>query len=122
MAKTPQKDSIVSDDELFEFYLSILPPFLSIDSVTKEREGQPSWPPTACDVSGYKKSKVRSWIDDGRVPSKMVDGKRKVQTFGLLKLLFSSPDDKPTQLKHAPLEGRQYRRTHERIARTAHTP
>ena len=119
MAKTPQKDSAVSDDELFEYYLSILPPFLSIDTTVRGPDGQPSRETTASSVSGWKKSKIRKWIEEGRVQSKMVDGKRKVQTFSLLKLLFSLPDDKPTQLKHAPLEGRQYRRTHDRIAERA---
>jgi hypothetical protein len=110
MAKTPRKNSVPSDDELFEYYLSILPPLLSIDTTADRNE------PTACSVSGYRKSKIREWIDEDRVQTKMVDGKRKVQTFSLLKLLFNSPEDKPTQLKHAPLEGRQYRRTHERVA------
>src|SRR5260221_12200917 len=101
MAETLQWNADVSDDELFEYYLSKYSPYLSIDTTTDRNE------PTACSVSGYRKSKIRQWIKEGKVRSKMVDGKRKVQTFSLLKILFSTPDDKPVPLKHAPLEGRQ---------------
>jgi hypothetical protein len=121
MAKTPQQDAVVSDDDLFKFYLTTLPPFLAVETTVRDGDGQPLRQPTACDVATCGKSKIYGWIKEGKVRTKLVDGKRKVETFSLLQYLFNSPEDKPTQLKHAPLAGKQYRRVrravqHEQVA------
>jgi hypothetical protein len=117
MAEMLQRNDVVSDDELFEFYLKNLPPYLSITTVVEDRTE-----PTAVSVTGFGHSKIREWIDKNKLRTKLVDGKRKVLTFDLLRIMFSAPDNKPVPLKHAPLEGKQYRRPHKRVAPQLPTP
>jgi hypothetical protein len=117
MAETLQWNADISTGELFEFYLKNLPPYLSINTTVEDRSE-----PTACSVSGFGHSKIRDWIKEGNLKTKMVDGKRKVLTFDLLKILFNAPEDQPVPLKHNPLEGRQYRRSHKRVEPQLPTP